>query len=135
MAREAFLRLLPSYDPRRGAPLGGYLWPRLRGAVDHLVVRPAYRYVPVGDLLDKADCAPGADDTLLDKALLLSDINALKHYLSTLPSKERSLLYDVYWDGLSMAEIARRQGVTRSAISQRHARILKRARAMFGRRK
>lgn len=49
----------------------------------------------------------------------------LTHLLRSVPPSDRRLLHALYREDLSMAQFARREGLSHSTVSRRHARILR----------
>ena len=78
-------------------------------------------------------------DWMTDKADILCDLieaedgEKLQAALALLTTDQRSLIQDVYFRGVLPSEIARRDGVYKSAISNRLARAIKRLRFFLAR--
>jgi RNA polymerase sigma factor (sigma-70 family) len=76
----------------------------------------------VSEIPDEASPDPAA------AAEVAEDVRALTHELMRLSSEQRELLCAVFDDGASLVEIARKEGVSKSAISHRLARLMRKLR-------
>ena len=69
-----------------------------------------------------------ADEDMLDKLLANLEGEAVRQAICSLNPRQQELVLDVFYRGLSMAEVARRDGVGKMAISNRMSKIIKRLR-------
>ena len=69
-----------------------------------------------------------AEEDVLDKILHTLEKDALKDAIKKLEPQQQELIWDVYYKGLSMADVARRDGVSKMAITNRMNKIIKRLR-------
>lgn len=69
-----------------------------------------------------------AEEDVLDKILHTLEKEALKDAIKKLELQQQELIWDVYYKGLSMADVARRDGVSKMAITNRMNKIIKRLR-------
>jgi RNA polymerase sigma factor (sigma-70 family) len=69
-----------------------------------------------------------AEEDVLDKILHTLEKEALKDAIKKLEPQQQELIWDVYYKGLSMADVARRDGVSKMAITNRMNKIIKRLR-------
>jgi RNA polymerase sigma factor (sigma-70 family) len=89
------------------------------------------RHVP----LDAAGTLSIPDEKSPDPASALDaaeDMRALMQALMRLSFKQRELLYAVFDEGISLVEIARKEGVSQPAISQRIKALKKKLKNLLG---
>ena len=119
-AAIAFLVHFPNFDPSRGVPLGGYMWPRVFGAVRHYVRDLAVERKAVKDVdpmdLDESTAAAPIDEEILDLDV--------EHFVRDLAPDDRALLLRRFWYDESASDIARSLGVSRQTIHARQRRLL-----------
>jgi RNA polymerase sigma factor for flagellar operon FliA len=151
-AALALVEAVRDYDPGRGVPFASYaLWRVHCRVVDFLRAHGAEagrRAAPLGAREDERGtgdeeagalqdalrrcrdrlAAPGADDEAVRNALLAQ----LERAVASLPDRDRQILA-LYWEeGLSLAEIARVLGVSRTRAWELHSRALARLAALMG---
>lgn len=146
------------YDPGRGLPLRAFARPRIRGAMlDGLrkllprgrrghqlrrreyaepTARPTVQVEAIGFLMETTvgSCSRTPPDP---EALLIaeSDLQRVRQLLQDLSDEEQAVIVAVYdFDeaGDNGSALAKRRGLSRSAISRRHQRILGQLRERFG---
>jgi len=83
------------------------------------------RHHSYSDQNDKFDTLMAEED-LLDKVLANLEKEALREAIRTLEPKQQELVMDIYFRGLSMADVARRDGVHKSSVTKRMNRIIER---------
>ena len=81
-------------------------------------------YDPMGDTL------PAERDDL-ERFLRQYDYEELHRAIRSLKPRQQELLHDIYWKGMSQAEVARRDGVSEASVSQRMGVILAKLRKML----
>ena len=129
----ALLTAIRRYDPSRGASLGTYATPYVRGAIQRFNRQELTRLqmesldFKEGSISD-IDSRSRLGDTSVNGADLDS-VLTVRTWWERQPKKCQDLLHLHYHEGFSLAEIARAEGVTRAATSQRLSRILRRARS------
>lgn len=69
-----------------------------------------------------------ADEDMMDKLLANLEGEAVRQAICSLKPRQQELVVDIFYRGLSMAEVARRDGVGKMAISNRMSKIVKRLR-------
>ena len=142
------IQAVDRFDPARGIPFEGYAALRVRGAIldevrrlDELT-RDARRLAredeqraavsleflqergELGDPTEIAEVdARAAHDGLRD------DVEGA---LAAIPVRERAVLASYYGDGLTLAAIGRRLGVSEARVSQLHARAIAQLRSVLG---
>ncbi len=67
-----------------------------------------------------------ADEDVMDKLLAHLEEEAVREAICSLKPRQQELVLDVFYRGHSMAEVARRDGVGKMAISNRMSKIIKR---------
>ncbi len=65
-----------------------------------------------------------ADNDVLDAVLCSLERESVKRAIAGLEPRQQELVRDIYYRGLSMADVARRDGVTKSSVTKRMARII-----------
>lgn len=70
-------------------------------------------------------------ENIFDKIELVERNQQLYQAILHLPQEQRRLLYEIYFEYIPQTEIARRQGVTKSAINKRLSRILARLKKLL----
>lgn len=125
-AALAFLEHFPDYDSGRGA-LSTFLWPHLRGAVLHFLRSEARFPVTTNDdrQLDSAALSvPKRNGLALvpvpdEPAITFEVVRVLKKA----DEADRTLAFEMYWQGTSLSEIARRGGISRQSVYIRKKRL------------
>ncbi|MFA9423465.1 MAG: sigma-70 family RNA polymerase sigma factor [Sedimentibacter sp.] len=64
------------------------------------------------------------DEDVLDIILHNLEKDVVKKAISKLEPKQQELILDIYYRGLSMADVARRDGVYKSSVTKRMTRII-----------
>ena len=81
------------------------------------------RHQSYSDQNDKFDTLMTNAD-VLDRVLVNLDKEALREFIQTLEPQQKELLMDIYFRGLSMADVARRDSVHKSSVTKRMNRII-----------
>lgn len=120
IAQEAVLRMLqletiPHFTDARA--LRGYLWVTAWRLLLNRISRP-YRHKAAIDLGASSQLPPElvarpASDGAAEAA------SEIEFAMNLMPPVERDLIHDVYVEGLKIADLARRDGVSESAIKMR----------------
>ncbi len=77
-------------------------------------------------------CAtPITDEDMLDRLLANLEEEAVRQAIRSLKPRQQELILDIFYRGLSMAEVARRDGVWKMAVSNRMSKIIKRLMVTF----
>lgn len=97
---------------------------RLEYNNDHAETRRHFSY---SDQNDKFDTLM-ADEDALDMVLANLEKEALREAIKTLEPQQQELVMDIYFRGLSMADIARKEGRDKSSIRDRRNKIMKKLR-------
>lgn len=142
------IQAVDRFDPSRGIPFKGYAALRVRGAIldevrrlDELT-RDARRLAcedehrgavsleflqergEMGDPTEIAEVdARAAHDGLRDD---------VERALAAIPVRERAILASYYSDGLTLATIGRRLGISEARVSQLHTRAIAQLRSVLG---
>lgn len=82
------------------------------------------RHCSYCDQNDKWDILK-ADDDVLDDVLYSLEKDYLRKAIAELKPRQQKLIRDIYYSGMTMADVARRDGVHKSSVSKRVARIIK----------
>lgn len=82
------------------------------------------RHCSYCDQNDKLDILK-ADDDVLDDVLYSLEEDYLRKAIAELKPRQQKLIRDIYYSGMTMADVARRDGVHKSSVSKRVARIIK----------
>lgn len=126
-ANVALMEAVDSFDSSRGIRFTRYLIPFIRGAVSKL-----WRDRPgMSKEFTEADCseaAPSPAEEMEHQETAALMIEALTKARGKLTEKEQELLRQVYIEGLSFAEIARRTKVSRAAPQAAHGRVIEKLR-------
>lgn len=72
-----------------------------------------------------------ADEDVLEKILHNLEKDELKEAIKKLEPKQQELIYDIYYRGISKSDIARRDGVSKMAITNRVNKVIKRLKNNF----
>jgi len=83
------------------------------------------RHHSYSDQNDKFDTLK-ADEDALDMVLANLEKEALRAAIKTLEPQQQELVMDIYFRGLSMADVARRDGVHKSSVTKRMNRVIER---------
>lgn len=81
------------------------------------------RHNSYSDQNDKFDTLMTEEDAL-DMVLANLEKEALRDAIKTLEPQQQELVMDIYFRGLSMADIARRDGVHKSSVTKRMNRVI-----------
>jgi RNA polymerase sigma factor (sigma-70 family) len=65
-----------------------------------------------------------ADNDVLDAVLCSLERESVKRAITSLEPRQQELVRDIYYSGMSMADVARRDGVAKSSVTKRMARII-----------
>lgn len=122
------------YQPGRGVPFATFARVRIRGAIlDGLAAfgpaassrRRGYKTMRGSTLAASVPC----DRELADQALSRRRLRRVLHEaVNQLSSRERRVLEQRYWQQVSLVEIGRDLGVSKSRASRIHARCLRKVR-------
>ncbi|NTW70645.1 MAG: sigma-70 family RNA polymerase sigma factor [Eubacteriaceae bacterium] len=88
------------------------------------------RHYSYSDQNDKFDTLISEYD-VLDNLLDAFEKETVREAIRSLEPQQQELIQDIYYRGLSMADVARRDGVNKSSITKRMDRILKRLKENF----
>lgn len=142
------IQAVDRFDPARGIPFEGYATLRVRGAVlDE--VRRLDDLSRTARLRARDDGQRGAvsleflqergelgDPTELAEVDVRAESDGLRddveRALAAIPDRERSILASYYSDGLTLAAIGRRLGVSEARVSQLHTRAIAQLRLVLG---
>lgn len=140
------IQAVDRFDPARGIPFEGYATLRVRGAVLDEVRR-------LDDLSRTARARDDGQRAAVSLELLQErgelgdpteiaevDVRAesdglrddVERALAAIPARERSILASYYSDGLTLAAIGRRLGVSEARVCQLHTRAIAQLRAVLG---
>lgn len=95
--------------------------------VNHKEIRrhvPLYIHDEENDEDFDSTCLIDPDADVVADVLCNMDTEQLRHAIQALLPQQQQLIYQVYFQGQSYAEIAREEGVDRSAVRKRMERIL-----------
>lgn len=81
------------------------------------------KHYSYSDQNDKNDTLM-AEKNALDMVLTNLEKEALRHSIKTLEPQQQELVIDVHFRGLTMADIARRDGVYKSSVTKRMNRVI-----------
>ncbi len=137
-AHLALIQAVHSYDPEKGVYFPVYLKSQV---FYHLMARVRREKVPAlsldtpmgdpeegGTLADTLeDDTPPALSTLIEA----EEYAELHRRLETLPKRQRQIITDRYFRGLSPGEIASRLGLARKTVENLHSRAIKNLRRRF----
>lgn len=142
------IQAVDRFDPARGIPFEGYATLRVRGAMlDE--VRRLDDLSRTARLRARDDGQRGAvsleflqergelgDPTELAEVDVRAESDGLRddveRALAAIPDRERSILASYYSDGLTLAAIGRRLGVSEARVSQLHTRAIAQLRLVLG---
>lgn len=88
------------------------------------------RHYSYSDQNDKFDTLLIQDDPL-DHVLTLFENDDLREAIKSIEPKQQELIKDIFYKELSMADIARRDGVSKMAITNRMNKIIKKLRSIL----
>lgn len=142
------IQAVDRFDPARGIPFEGYAALRVRGAMLDEVRRlddlsrtarvharddGHHGAVSLEFLQERGELG---DPTEIAEVDVRTESDGLRddveRALATIPVRERSILASYYNDGLTLAAIGRRLGVSEARVSQLHTRAIGQLRAMLG---
>jgi RNA polymerase sigma factor (sigma-70 family) len=146
-ANLAVLEALPKFDALRGVKFTTYAWIYVRSAMLN-VLYPSRRSSANKLRFVSLDAQTGGEsddggrfkrdmlaqdpqhglDVRLERALDSDRDTAVREFVSSLPEGQRGIVFDIFWRETSHAEIARKRGVSRPAISRALARSYKHGR-------
>ncbi len=118
----AFIEAINRYDQQRSVTIGAFARNFVKGAV----YKTAASYTMRGVKTAPIDVAHGIE------SLAESDIDlrlTVEAWLQSQPAETKLLVKLRFYDGFSQADIARRFGISRAAVSQRFKRIWEQARS------
>jgi RNA polymerase sigma factor for flagellar operon FliA len=142
------IQAVDRFDPSLGIPFEGYAALRVRGAIldevrrlDELT-RDARRLAREDDqraavslefLQERGEMGDPAEIAEVDARTALDGLrDDVERALAVIPLRERSILASYYSDGLTLAAIGRRLGVSEARVSQLHARAIAQLRSVLG---
>lgn len=119
----------PPHDDASGATQKTWHWKKAAWAMQGAIVTSARRHSlapmdPLPDDFDRVDDAPTPEECMQHAQRR----KALSHALKRIPRHELQLLEAIYVHDAIGADLARRRGVTRKAVSNMHLRALSRLR-------
>lgn len=107
-----------AFDPSRAVPLEAFL--RL-----HIIQECYARYRKEWNFALTTSSESHEEAWLIgDGVNLLDEVMSLADAVCKLPRCDQSLVRDLYWNGLSETDVARRLGISQQAINKRKRRIL-----------
>ncbi|MEM6484241.1 MAG: RNA polymerase sigma factor [Pseudomonadota bacterium] len=124
ICHEAFRRLAEAKNLREIKSLNGFLWRTAQNAIVSEQRRAAVRLKHTLNV--EHTFYPEKGDGFSPERVLLarSELVAIQGALETMDAKRREVLIMSRFDGLSLAEIARRLGVARATVSKRLAQAM-----------
>lgn len=81
---------------------------------------------------DKYDTLASEEDHLKEM-INNEDIDELKKAINELEPQQQALIMDIYYRGITLAEVSRRDGVNKSSVTKRMTRILEQLRKKLNR--
>ncbi len=143
------IQAIDRFAPERGIPFGGYATLRIRGAildeVRHLddLSRAARQRAKDDDasqttmsldlLQERGEVVDPTQVAEVDERAAQDDLREdVERALAAIPGRERSILASYYDEGLSLAAIGRRLGVSEARVSQLHSRAIVQLRMLLG---
>jgi RNA polymerase sigma factor (sigma-70 family) len=149
----ALMNAIDRFDPERGNRFTRYLMPFLRGSIAGLwkeknTVAPSshsdkfpgftpYKEEERDDPMPSkaqrqiSELAPATDELVMETEELCLNLSTLKRCRCKLTAGEKELLRLIYDERISMANIARKRGVSRQAIHAAHGQVVAKLRASF----
>ena len=131
LASEALLALVECaqrFDPSRGYQLTSFAYPRMRGrALDSL--RREARQVRNREAFSRSPHQRQLDTGPLSARADVGQV--LRNSREQLDSDDRQLLAERYWQGKSLAEIARNRGWNEQKARRRHLTIIDKLRCLL----
>lgn len=142
--RIGFLTAIGRYDPNHGASLATFAHSHVWGSALREVYRargwpqdgsPKFSQVPFDTLDDDSDdeakspqfelvaAVPGADEQY--EASTTWGVGELEVLVRQLSDRQRQLIHTIYVLDQSMADVARAEGTSRAAVSQRHVTVVR----------
>jgi RNA polymerase sigma factor (sigma-70 family) len=123
----AALRAVRDHDPARGVPLGAFVYRRILAGV-----RTRYRQEwAYGLRRGSGAAAEASQDHPGDPPYIARVDEMLAVFLAQLKERDRRLIGQLYWDGLTEVEVARALGISHQAVSKRKRAILPTLRRMI----
>jgi RNA polymerase sigma factor FliA len=142
------IQAVDRFDPERGIPFEGYAALRVRGAVldevrrlDDLSrtargrVRADEHHVAMSldSLEERGEMGGPTQAAEVDERAAQAGLrDDVERALAAIPVRERSILASYYRDGLSLAAIGRRLGVSEARVCQLHGRAIAQLRSVLG---
>lgn len=126
VAAMEFLHRLPHFDPTRGVPLAGFMWPYVSGAVRHYARQ--LRLVRDHELPIPED-GEGVPVAAADKVIPV-DVDT-RVFLASVGAVDRTLLFRRFWKDETLEVIAASMAVSRQTVHIRMQRLLRAATTYF----
>jgi len=142
------IQAVDRFDPGRGIPFEGYATLRVRGAILDEVrrlderSRDARRLAPEDEqrgpvslefLQERGEMGDPAELAEVDARVAHDGLrDDVERALAAIPVRERSILASYYSDGLTLATIGRRLGISEARVSQLHSRAIAQLRSVLG---
>jgi len=142
------IQAVDRFDPGRGIPFEGYATLRVRGAILDEVrrlderSRDARRLAPEDEqrgpvslefLQERGEMGDPAELAEVDARVAHDGLrDDVERALAAIPVRERSILASYYSDGLTLATIGRRLGISEARVSQLHTRAIAQLRSVLG---
>lgn len=121
---EVLIKAVDDFEPRPGSRFTDYLIPVLRGAVSRLWKLKNQSELESGDDGLREESAPAPDELLMETEDKEVRREALTKCFEGLTEQEKELLISFYEHGKPLAALARKWGVTRSAVQVAHKKLL-----------
>jgi RNA polymerase sigma factor FliA len=142
------IQAVDRFDPSRGIPFEGYAALRVRGAVldevrrlDDLSRGARLRAredehrgaVSLDVLQERGEMGEPAEIAEVDARAAHDGLrDDVERALAAIPVRERAILASYYSDGLTLATIGRRLGISEARVSQLHSRAIAQLRSLLG---
>jgi RNA polymerase sigma factor for flagellar operon FliA len=142
------IQAVDRFDPERGIPFEGYAALRVRGAVLDEVRRlddlsrtargraradEHHVAMSLDSLEERGEMGGPTQAAEVDERAAQAGLrDDVERALAAIPVRERSILASYYRDGLSLAAIGRRLGVSEARVCQLHGRAIAQLRSVLG---
>lgn len=142
------IQAVDRFDPSRGIPFEGYAALRVRGAIlDEVrrlddLTRDARRLaredeqggaVSLECLQERGELGDPTEIAEVDARAARDGLrDDVERALAAIPARERAILASYYGEGLTLATIGRRLGVSEARVSQLHTRAIAQLRSILG---
>jgi RNA polymerase sigma factor (sigma-70 family) len=111
------------FDPSRGVAFAAYARPRIVGEILDELRRAK---TLAGDLRESPDQVASGSPNPEESAIAGQEAKRLAELMGTLDSREKRLLAARYREGLTLEEIAKQEGISKSWATRIHTRALER---------